>query len=488
MKRFLGPATVLGLAAILSAQETYSTWSNHRDIYLNTQTNGASVSADVMNFPVLVRLAAKDSLTFSQALAGGADIRFTKANDATRLKHQIDTWDASTRTASIWVLVDTVKGGSRSQKIRMHWVKAGAADSSSGTAVFSNGFTNVWHLGNAADVTPTPRPNAITGGNAATPVNFPSAYSAPAGIIGKGEYLRGGNGYSAGNPTASLNNDYLNLGSITTDYSQGFSFSAWLNADILGNNTVVYSASEAPAGTATGGLIVTGGQGTDFLGCKLRQRNGTSGSNSGIINTDGLFNIQGAWSHMLATQNSNGDMFFYLNGTEIGSATGIAMYSSVTRPVNQLGTSLAHMQYLDSSFHGSIDEARLANVGRTQGWAKLEYENQRSAQTLVVFDTLPPLSIGSILPASSSRQGLSARASGRGMVFQVAGIEAGSGRLTVSDMRGRIAWVGVFTSGSDRLVWDGGRAQAGVYMASVRWVGAQGGTVKVLQAKVLLTR
>jgi hypothetical protein len=485
-KKFFGVAAVLGFAAILNAQETYSTWTYHRNVFLNTSASGANVNGEVTNFPVLVRLTAKDSNTFTQALAGGIDIRFTKAGDVTRLKHQIDSWDATTKTASVWVLLDTIKGNNRTQMIRMHWGKAAVADSSNGTAVFSNGFTNVWHLGNAAGV--TARPNAITGGNPATPTNFAGAYTAPAGIIGKGEYLRGGNGYTAGNPTASTQNDHFDLGSITSDYSQGFSFSVWINAETLGNNTAFFTASGAASGTATGTLVVIGGQGTDgALGAKMRQRNGTSGSNSGIINTDGaLGGIVGTWSHILGTLNNTGEMTYYLNGFPIGSASGLAAYASATRPINLLGTTLAHMQYLDSSFRGTMDEARLANVGRTQDWATLEYENQKPTQSLVSFDTVPPASIGRALVAGS-RQTLTARASGRSVVFQVAGIEAGNGRLSVSDMQGRTVWEGTFAPGSNRLAWDGARASAGIYMASMRWVNSQGKTTKVLQAKVPLT-
>jgi hypothetical protein len=255
--------------ATAPAQETYSTWSHHRDVFLNTTntTGGANVTANVTNFPVLIRLTARDSATFSQALAGGADIRFTKADDATRLKHQIDTWDTASKTAAIWVRVDTVYGNNKTQKIRMHWGKAGAADSSSGSAVFSNGFTNVWHLGNAAGV--SARPNAISGGNPATPVNFETSYGPVQGLIGKADTLRGGDGSGGG----SIFLDYMDLGSITTDYSQGFTWSAWIYQTILGTNTIYYSASAAPNGTSTGSLIVVGVQGVDEgIGVKFRQQ------------------------------------------------------------------------------------------------------------------------------------------------------------------------------------------------------------------------
>src|SRR5690606_34663186 len=86
-------------------------WPNKKVIWLNTQTNGASVKDTVAKFPVLVRLDTSNfDAGFGQAAAGGADIRFTKANNTTRLPHQIESWDAGAKKAAVWVLVDSIKG------------------------------------------------------------------------------------------------------------------------------------------------------------------------------------------------------------------------------------------------------------------------------------------------------------------------------------------------------------------------------------------
>ncbi|MBN1130212.1 MAG: hypothetical protein JXA71_14565, partial [Chitinispirillaceae bacterium] len=66
-------------------------WQYARRIFLNTTAGGADVSGDVYNFPVLVRLTA-GNFTFSQAQAGGADIRFTKP-DNTFIPYEIERWD-----------------------------------------------------------------------------------------------------------------------------------------------------------------------------------------------------------------------------------------------------------------------------------------------------------------------------------------------------------------------------------------------------------
>src|SRR5205823_5585946 len=103
-------------------------------------------AATVAGFPILVRLH-KDYFDFSQAKAGGEDIRFTtSAGD--RLAYQIDEWDPASGVASIWVRIPLIKGAER-QEIKLYWGKEDAASESSGKAVFnqSNGYLSVWHMG-----------------------------------------------------------------------------------------------------------------------------------------------------------------------------------------------------------------------------------------------------------------------------------------------------------------------------------------------------
>jgi len=106
---FIAAIIVAALGSTVIAQENYSQWSYFRNLALNTKASGANVATTVTNFPVLIRLTAADSAVFSTALANGADVRFAKAN-GTHLKYQIEQWNSATKTAAIWVLVDTVKG------------------------------------------------------------------------------------------------------------------------------------------------------------------------------------------------------------------------------------------------------------------------------------------------------------------------------------------------------------------------------------------
>ena len=487
-RRAVVPAAIAAFFVLstesIGAQENYTAdWAHHLFVNLNTTATGAGVAADVRDFPVLVRLGAADSAIFAQAKAGGADLRFTKADDATRLHHVIDTWDSAGRKAAVWVKADTVRGNNNAQHLRLHWGNAAAADSSNGTAVFSNGFTNVWHLGNAPAA--QPRPNAIAGGNPATPVNFPGDYAPAEGIIGAADRLRGGPG--AANATA---NDHLDLGTITTDYSGGFTFSAWLHPDAEGFGTAFYAASE---GTTNGnGLIVLGQQGSP-PGAKFRFRNSGT-SNVGIINDNfGDLAGIGAWMHVTFTKAAgNGQMDVYLNGTLASSdfGAGLEAISGVTRTVNILGSTLAHMNYNDSSFNGRMDEARLANTGRSDAWVRLEHENQKLAQTLVSLGTTV-----SLAPAVAGRgrfAELSVNAFRGGVEFRFGAARTGTARLELRDVHGRVVWSQAVAPDARRMVWDGrtsagGAASAGVYAARLETVGDDG-TTRVSTGRVPLLR
>jgi hypothetical protein len=119
-------------------------------VTLNTSGDGADVSDDVIDFPVLVRLNG-DNFIFSEVKGDGSDIRFVKS-DGIRLPFEIEEWDSTAQTAAIWVLVDTVYGGNDSQFFMMHY---GVDDSmvSEGMRVFdtANGFLAGYHLNGSLD-------------------------------------------------------------------------------------------------------------------------------------------------------------------------------------------------------------------------------------------------------------------------------------------------------------------------------------------------
>src|SRR5690606_23679428 len=134
------------------------------------------------------------------AANGGASIRFLKADSATIIPHEIESW--SSTAAAIWVRVDTILGNNATQKIHMIWGNSGASSTSNGAAVFDStkGFAAVYHLGEASG-----NVNDATGrGNAGTP--SAAAPADTAGLIGRAKAFNGTtNWYQIGTDSTALN-------------------------------------------------------------------------------------------------------------------------------------------------------------------------------------------------------------------------------------------------------------------------------------------
>ena len=157
-------------------------WKHTGVVTVLTTPEGANLPAGavVEQFPLLVRLN-RDGFDFSQVKPDGADVRFT-TSDGKPLPHQIDHWDASRGTASIWVRVPRLEGNAR-LPLHLHWGNASATSISDASAVFneSNGYVGVWHMD-----------GVLAPGETRT-------QSAP-GVIGAAQHFDGEGGHDAQRP------------------------------------------------------------------------------------------------------------------------------------------------------------------------------------------------------------------------------------------------------------------------------------------------
>src|SRR6187549_893477 len=139
MKRFLVPIALLSLIAGEACAQAFPAWSKYRTITINTAATGggAGVATANTNVPILVRLSnlsvAAGANVLSEALAGGADIRFTNGAGDTAYAYEIERWTSA--AADIWVKVPTVAANGNTN-LRLYWGNAAATNASSGPAVF----------------------------------------------------------------------------------------------------------------------------------------------------------------------------------------------------------------------------------------------------------------------------------------------------------------------------------------------------------------
>src|SRR5690606_28474283 len=135
----------------------------------------------------------------------------------------------------------------------------------------------------------------------------------------------------------------------------------------------------------------------------------------------------------------------FLNGVEVAAAD---------YPGNDLATTPEPLHIGRGSgspnlFNGILDEVRVQSAGRSAEWIALEYENQKTGQTLVQIVTGDVTGVAG--SAARGAASFAATAQGKGVLFRV---PDGTGvAVTVTDMRGQVVWKGSF-NGARELAWN----------------------------------
>jgi len=312
-------------------------------IYILTTPDGANLpaGASAKDFPLLVRLD-KDFFDFKQAQAKGQDIRFSTPAGAA-LPHQIEQWDASKGTASIWVRIPEIKGNA-TQEIKLRWGDATAKCTSNAKAVFdkSNGYLAVWHMN--APVT-SDELGAIESTDKGT--------TAAKGMIGAARHFPGKKGVFCGDKITTFPTG-----------SAPHSSSVWFRGEKQ-NCRVISWGKEYRQGKV---------QMWYRSPSKIRMDCYFSDAD---VRGNPIIPLN-QWTHVVHTY-QKGQSRIYVNGVLDKEAKTRATPLNVERPARMwIGG-----WYNNYDFIGDIDEARISGVTRSPDWIRLEYENQKPMQTLV---------------------------------------------------------------------------------------------------------
>ena len=334
-------------------------------IIINTKSGGASITAPVLGFPLLVRL---DTTYFTRsffnaAAPNGADVRFKKP-DGTPLPYQIERWDNAACRAEIWVKVDTVRPFDDTQYVLMTWGTGPAIDNSNGSAVFdtAEGYMGVWHMN---DGSPTQNINS-----AQAQFNTTPAGGAPNPTISYGS------GIIAGADSLS-NSRYLNAGVLPT--MQTVSMSAWVNPTVRTPWIKIISKSWTNYGAPYQifSLEVTGPKDSAIqfhVGL-------TPGFSKYAVSTDSLKTK--TWTHLAGTYDGI-TILLYVNGVQAGAYTWTNGVPAV--PSNQMPWTIGGWGGNQGEIlAGKIDEPRIFRGVWGPDYIKLSYENQRIGSALLQF-------------------------------------------------------------------------------------------------------
>ena len=379
-KLFLSAILLVSFVSMGFSQENYSTWANVRNIVLNTKTTGAGSTTDLVNFPVLIRLTAADSLVFKKSQKNGQDIRFSKYNGV-HFSYQIEQWDSAGRAAAIWVRVDTVKAADSTQTaypngyLKMYTGNAAAADSSNGASIFNltNNYTGVWHLSEESA--------GVGASGSGTYKDAVGLHNGDDSItsIDQGGIIGNGHGFTTGLYNTG---DYIACrDTIQSFYKGPFTVSLW---------------SKITAGATYGGAIMAKRTaGNDCGSTDFYFGNGTTNdSNDGLIpqfvSPCNNFVVQtipvatGVWNHIAfshGTAASTGKI--YINGGSKTITNNTLNYTSggdgsALVKIGQCEGVLKLYTNASRTFNGNMDEFEISNIQRSDDWVKVSYKNQLS--------------------------------------------------------------------------------------------------------------
>ena len=336
-----GAVSILCVGCSASAQ--YADWQHAGSMYILTTPEGANLpaSVSVKGFPLLVRLN-KDFFDFTQAKPNGEDIRFsTPAGRG--LPYQIEQWDAHKGTAIIWVRIPRITGNAK-QQIKVRWGNTSAKCESNGKAVFdkTNGHLAVWHMnGPVTD----DEVGAIHSKDAGT--------TASAGMIGAARYFPGQKGVFCGE----------NITTFPTG-SAPHSSSVWFRGEKQ-NCRILSWGKEYRQGKVQ-----------MWYNSPSKIRMDCYFSDADVSSSPSIPLDQ--WTHVVHTY-TKGESRIYVNGVFDAEARTRAQTLDIESPARMwIGG-----WYNNYDFIGDIDEVKISGVTRSPAWIKLEYENQKTLQTLV---------------------------------------------------------------------------------------------------------
>ena len=339
-------------------------------ITLDTTAAGANVSEDVAHYPLAVLLDRR-RFDFSQAQTNGADLRFFDSTGKA-LPHAIELWDAQGGSAAIWVLLDVVKGNSKDQTIVMKWGSAYSPDISDSAAVFqrTNGFVGVWHLGEEG--------NTNAGGYRDSSEH--EAHGTGVSMIpGARVKARIGAGTQLENPRGQDTARWIRVtGEKTAQFNPGtnapITVSIWARGHSYPIRSYETMISKGDTSWTLQRVQYSSGQGYQ---CCVK----TPGYHLCAYNFAGQGLVTNEWLHFMVVLEEPA-MKLYING-QLNATQSAGPWNKGTHDLG-IGNQTQVLQGR-RQWDGILDEARVMQAARSAAWAKLDYESQREAQTLVKF-------------------------------------------------------------------------------------------------------
>jgi len=299
-------------------------WSYRKAVTIDAAA--AQVTAAEKRLPVLLRLDSSN-FRFEDAKPDGSDLRIVGSDDKTPLNFHIESFDAKSGLAMVWVDLPELPASGQT-KLFLYYGNQKAQGGASTPKTYDASYRAVFHFaGNTSDATAN-----------ATPAQGQVGFAA--GAIGQGAKFTGQPLTIAASPATAVNP------------ANGFTFETWVKPDT------------APAGAAAeatlykaNGLVIGLAQGVPFVDVAGKRASATAPV------TD--------WSQITVSANAQGATL-YVNGTQT---------ATLAAPLPALSGAAT----LGEGLQGALDETRLSATARDAAWVQADYASQGHGGKLVTF-------------------------------------------------------------------------------------------------------
>ncbi len=333
--------------------EDYSRWSYSQKIVCNTSRLDLG-ELPILNFPLLIELD-EHNFDFDRAQRNGDDLRFSSSTGK-HLFYEIESFDAQSRSAAVWVLIDSIKSRGPTA-FNMHWGNPDAVNHSLGSRVFpqTQGFGAVFHLSEKGDVFT----NAVNGTSSGRGKLFDGS-EAVKGVAGGADSLDG-------------RNDRIDIDSIAGTGQSQLTLSAWVKVNRWESKTYIVSKCLSDPGPVKNSfaIVLENSQTISF-------RVSIDGKVYKVISP---FEHAGRWAHVAGVYDGS-SVYLYVNGKQVDSLPASGLIDDSFMPV-VIGYCLEGPQ---NHLNGVVDEFRIEQIARNSDWLRLTYENQLNDANFLSFD------------------------------------------------------------------------------------------------------
>ena len=411
--------TAVGADIIASAGAAGSWWNGSWAYRKKISFNNGSIATNLVNFPVRVELSTTTT-TYGNFATNGNDIRFIDADGVTELNYEIENWNTAS-SSNLWVKVPQVDSASTTDYIYMYYGNPGATAVATTTGVWDSNYVAVHHFGSTTAANYTD--STSRGNNSDAVVSVTK--SAVAGASGNAATFTGGSGTSY--ITLPDSTDY----DMTSYTIEAYVRQAGTQAGLISTGTggltsiapvVAKGMAEAESQVADIQFflgVTASTAGSDFENSVATARRVRPSRNPPVSATSSV--VTGTWYHLaqrfnyqeISTATSTHNI--YKNGAREGSIqTGFR--PSVTGTM-KVGISVAPKTTGVASgggFNGTIDEVRISNVARSEGW--IQASRLSTSNTYNTIDGEESVGSGALTSTNVEPASLTANATGNVVV------------------------------------------------------------------------